>query len=99
MATLFGANCISSGMHDLVVAGGVEMMSIPQPNMATDQHNLHLRYKHPITSVGISADVIATEEGFSRSDVDAFAAASQQRASQAIEKRLFRQEPDCHQPR
>ena len=90
MATLFGANCISTGMHDLVITGGVEMMSLPdKPNMATDQHNLHLRYKHPITSVGISADVIATEEGFSRSDVDAFAARSQQRALQAIDKGYF----------
>ena len=57
--------------------------------MATDQHNLHLRKKHPMTSVGISADVIATEEGFSRRDVDAFAAASQQRASQAIKNGYF----------
>ena len=90
MATLFGANCISTGMHDLVITGGVEMMSLPdKPNMATDQHNLHLRYKHPITSVGISADVIATEEGFSRSDVDAFAADSQQRALRAIDKGYF----------
>ena len=90
IATLFGANCISSGMHDLVVTGGVEMMSLPEkPNLATDQHNLHLRNKHPITSVGISADVIATEEGFSRSDVDAFAARSQQRALQAIDSGYF----------
>ena len=90
MATLFGANCISSGMHNLVVTGGIEMMSLPEkPNLATDQHNLHLREKHPITSVGISADVIATEEGFSRSDVDAFAARSQQRALQAIDKGYF----------
>ena len=45
--------------------------------MATDQHNLHLRKKHPMTSVGISADVIATEEGFSRRDVDALCCGSQ----------------------
>ena len=90
MATLFGAHCISSGMHDLVVTGGIEMMSLPEkPNLATDQHNLHLRDKHPITSVGISADVIATEEGFSRSDADAFAARSQQRALQAIDNGYF----------
>ncbi len=90
MATLFGANCISTGMHDLVITGGVEMMSLPEkPNLATDQHNLQLREKHPITSVGISADVIATEEGFSRSDVDAFAARSQQRALQAIDNGYF----------
>ena len=90
MATLFGANCISTGMHDLVITGGVEMMSLPEkPNLATDQHNLHLREKHPITSVGISADVIATEEGFTRSDVDTFAARSQQRALQAIDSGYF----------
>ena len=90
MATLFGANCISTGMHDLVITGGVEMMSLPEkPNLATDQHNLQLREKHPITSVGISADVIATEEGFSRSDVDDFAARSQQRALEAIDNGYF----------
>lgn len=90
MSTIFAANSISSGMHDLVVAGGVEMMSMPEkPNLATDQHNLHLRQKHPITSVGISADVIATEEGISRSDVDSFAAQSQQRAAQAIKNGYF----------
>ncbi|MDG1389230.1 MAG: acetyl-CoA C-acyltransferase [Halioglobus sp.] len=90
MATLFGANCISTGMHDLVITGGIEMMSLPdKPNLATDQHNLHLREKHPITSVGISADVIATEEGFTRSDVDTFAARSQQRALQAIDNGYF----------
>ena len=90
MSTIFAANSISSGMHDLVVAGGVEMMSMPEkPNLATDQHNLHLRQKHPITSVGISADVIATEEGISRNDVDSFAVQSQQRAAQAIKNGYF----------
>ena len=90
MSTIFAANSISSGMHDLVVAGGVEMMSMPEkPNLATDQHNLYLRQKHPITSVGISADVIATEEGISRNDVDSFAAQSQQRAAQAIKNGYF----------
>ena len=90
MATLFGANCISTGMHDLVVTGGVKMMSLPEkPNLATDQHNLKLRQQHPISSVGISADVIATEEGFIREDVDAYAAQSQQRAAHAINSDYF----------
>lgn len=90
ISTIFAANSISTGMHDLVVAGGVEMMSMKEkPNLATDQHNLHLRHKHPITSVGISADVIATEEGFSRTDVDNFAAESQRRAAHAIENGYF----------
>lgn len=88
-AAMAGAS-VAAGMHDLVVAGGIEMMSMPEkPNMATDQGNLHLRAKHPITSVGISADVIATEEGFSRTDVDTFAVASQQRAGHAIENGHF----------
>ncbi|MEM8564273.1 MAG: acetyl-CoA C-acyltransferase [Pseudomonadota bacterium] len=90
VATMFGANSIASGLHELVVTGGVEMMSLPEkPNLATDQHNLHLRNMHPITSVGISADVIATEEGFRRADVDGFAAESQQRAANAIAKGYF----------
>ncbi|MEM1402110.1 MAG: acetyl-CoA C-acyltransferase [Pseudomonadota bacterium] len=90
MATLFGANCVSTGLHDLVVTGGIEMMSLPEkPNLATDQHNLYLRRRHPITSVGISADVIAMEEGFNRADVDEFAAESQSRAVRAIESGYF----------
>ncbi len=90
MATQFGANCIATGQHNLVVTGGIEMMSLPdKPNLATDQHNLHLRTKHPITAVGISADVIATEEGFGREDVDAFAAESQKRAATAISRGYF----------
>jgi len=90
MATIFGVNSIACGTHELIVTGGVEMMSMPEkPSLATDQNNLHLRAKHPITSVGISADVIATEEGFSRQDVDAFAAESQRRAQAAIEGGFF----------
>lgn len=90
MATQFGANAIATGLHDLVVTGGIEMMSLPdKPNLATDQHNLKLRAKHPITAVGISADVIATEEGFSRKEVDAFAAQSQARAATAINNGYF----------
>ena len=75
-------------------------MSLPdKPNFATDQHNLHLREKHPITAVGISADVIATEEGFGRDDVDAFAAESQKRAVSAISSGYFTQSiiPIYHQ--
>ncbi|MGI9324722.1 MAG: acetyl-CoA C-acyltransferase [Pseudomonadales bacterium] len=90
-ATLFGATHVMTGVHDLVVTGGVEMMSQPAaPHVATDQGNLHLREKHPITSVGISADVIATEEGFSRQQIDEFAVESQQRAALAIENGYFK---------
>ena len=87
-----GAASIMSGMEDLVVAGGVEMMSyvaaegIPTP---LDAHNVDLRNAHPQTQVGIAADIIATEEGFSREELDRFSAMSQQRAGAAIEAGAF----------
>ena len=91
-AVNMGAASIMSGMEDLVVAGGVEMMSyvaaegIPTP---LDAHNVDLRNAHPQTQVGIAADIIATEEGFSREELDRFSAMSQQRAGAAIEVGAF----------
>lgn len=86
------AASIMSGMEDLVVAGGVEMMSytaaegIPNP---LDAGNLDLREAHPQTNVGIAADIIATEEGFSRTELDAFSAESQRRAGAALASGAF----------
>src|ERR1044071_2240593 len=54
-----------------------------------DGHNRHLREMYPLVPQGISADLIATIEGFSRDDVDRFALASQQRAKAAIEDGRF----------
>jgi acetyl-CoA C-acetyltransferase len=85
------AASIMSGMEDLVVAGGVEMMSYTAtlpPNML-DAGNLHLRDLHPQPHQGICADVIATLEGISREDVDALALESQRRAARAIEAGYF----------
>ncbi|MCR9278722.1 MAG: acetyl-CoA C-acetyltransferase [Pseudomonadaceae bacterium] len=91
-AVNMGAASIMSGMEDLVVAGGVEMMSytrtdgIPTP---LDAHNLDLRDAHPQTNVGLAADIIATEEGFTRKELDAFSAESQRRAGAALERGAF----------
>lgn len=91
-AVNMAAASIMSGMEDLIVAGGVEMMSYvaaegtPNP---LDAGNIDLRNAHPQTNVGIAADIIATEEGFSREELDAFSAASQQRAGAAIESGAF----------
>ena len=91
-AVNMAAASIMSGMEDLIVAGGVEMMSytaaegIPTP---LDAHNEDLRFAHPQTNVGIAADIIATEEGFSREELDAFSAASQHRAGAALESGAF----------
>src|ERR1043166_2003730 len=50
-----------------------------------DGLNEKLRKRLFMVPQGISADLIATREGFSRDDVDRFAAASQRKAAQAIE--------------
>jgi acetyl-CoA C-acetyltransferase len=76
---------VRSGFEDLVVAGGVESMSrVPMGSdggaWALDpQSNLQGHF----TPQGIGADLIATLEGFSREDVDAFALHSQQKAARA----------------
>lgn len=86
---------IMSGMDDLCVAGGVEMMSytptVPRAdkNRTVDGSNLHLRNLHPQPHQGICADMIATLEGFSREDVDALAVESQRRAKIAIDNGHF----------
>jgi acetyl-CoA C-acetyltransferase len=84
------ASTIMAGMADLVVAGGTEMMSMPNRRSAEDgpplfdTGNLHLRALHPQTNQGVCADAIATKEGISRADVDALALESQRRAAAAI---------------
>lgn len=84
------AASIMSGMEDLVIAGGTEMMSytsatanVTSPPML-DSGNLRLRARHPQSHQGVCADAIATLEGITRADVDALALASQRRADLAI---------------
>ena len=87
------AATIMSGMEDLVIAGGVEMMSYTAAvggGRPLDADNLDLREAHPQTNVGIAADIIATEEGFSRAELDAFSAESQRRAGLALESGAFK---------
>ena len=79
-AVNFAAMGVASGMQDLVVAGGVESMSrspMGSDKAGLDGHNRRLRELHPLVPQGISADLIATLEGFSREDVDRFAVRSQ----------------------
>lgn len=81
---------IMSGMEDLVVAGGTEMMSMSGRRSAEDgppmmdSGNLRLRASHPQSNQGVCADAIATLEGITREDVDNLAYVSQQRAAHAI---------------
>ena len=88
------AASIMSGMEDLVVAGGCEMMSMTAtlrgdgPGMM-DAGNLRLRARHPQSHQGVCADAIATLEGISRADLDALALESQKRAAVAIAEGRF----------
>ena len=54
-----------------------------------DGHNPHLREQHPLVPQGISADLIATLECFTREDVDRFAAQSQERTAVAQKEGRF----------
>ena len=90
-AVNLAAQKVASGWEDLVVAGGVESMSrVPigadggawAQDPTTNMETLFVPQ-------GIGADLIATLEGFSRSDVDAYASESQRRAAHARYRGLF----------
>lgn len=84
-AVNMGAMKVRSGFEDLVVVGGVESMSrVPMGSdggawVMDPETNIHSNF----VPQGIGADLIATLEGFSRADVDAFALRSQQKAARA----------------
>jgi len=87
------AASIMSGMEELVIAGGTEMMSMTSqlrdgPGII-DSGNLRLRARHPQTNQGICADAIATLEGIPRTALDALALESQRRAAVAIAEGRF----------
>src|SRR5580698_4718083 len=95
----FAASTIMSGMSDMVVAGGTEMMSgkgRPAPVPGTvwaspvfDSGNMRLRASHPQTQQGVCADTIATMQGIDRAAVDALALESQRRAAIALDEGRF----------
>jgi acetyl-CoA C-acetyltransferase len=91
-AVNLAAQKVRSGFEDLVLAGGVECMSrIP---MGSDggawAMDPEISYATGFVPQGVSADLIATMEGFTRQDVDRFALESQKRASRAKEQGLFK---------
>ena len=93
-AVNFAAMGAGSGALDLVVAGGVESMSrVPMGSDGggEDGHNEQLRERFRQVPQGISADLIATLDGFAREALDEFALRSQQRAARAVEERRFEQ--------
>jgi acetyl-CoA C-acetyltransferase len=91
-AVNIAAQKVASGWEDLVFAGGVESMSrVPMGSdggaWAMDPQT---NYDTGFIPQGVSADLIATVEEFSREDVDAYAARSQEKAAAAIEDGRFK---------
>jgi len=93
----FATGMIASGLEDCVIAGGTEMMSMPNRRAADDNTlpamdngNMRLRARHPQVNQGICADAIASLEGISREALDALALESQKRADIAIKGGHFK---------
>ena len=94
--TNIGAASVMSGLEDVVITGGCEMMSSHGVNGKggprlpfMDRGNLELRELHPQTNQGVAADAIATIEKIERRALDEYAAESQRRAAVAIAEGRF----------
>ena len=91
----FAAGMVASGLEDIVIAGGTDMMSTYASNRVPglppfmDAGNTHLRSIHPQPHQGICGDAIATLEGIPREALDDLAFESQQRAAKAIAEGRF----------
>jgi acetyl-CoA acyltransferase len=90
----FAAQAVMSGQHDVVIAGGVEVMSrvplgaaratgFPYGPRVLD------RYHGPEFNQGLSAELIAEKWGLRRHDLDEYAARSHERAAAAIDRGAF----------
>lgn len=99
-AVALAAGQIKSGLEDLIVAGGTEMMSYTASLAAEDRAagrrslgmgsgNARLDRRHPQTHQGVCADAIATIENIPRSALEALGAESQRRAAHAIAEGRF----------
>ena len=90
-AVNLAANQVKGGAGEGYIAGGVECMS--RVAMGSDGAAIAVDPSVAMSSYfvpqGISADIIATEFGFSRDDTDAFAVESQKRAAAAWEDKRF----------
>jgi len=89
-----GAMAIMSGMNDIVIAGGVESMTLvpmtgfkftPNPGLAVGHPEVYM-------GMGLTAELVSEEFNISREDQDAFALRSHQKAAAALEKNLFADE-------
>ena len=96
-AVNFGAQAVMSGMAQLVIAGGVEHMTrVPMGSDAMGGEgpaSPMLMERWPgLVPQGLSAEMIAAQQGYTRRQLDEFAAGSQAKAANAIEKGWFARE-------
>lgn len=95
-AIAFAAQTIMAGVHDVVIACGVESMSrVPMGSARIDKNpfgpSYAARYGAQI-SQGVAAERVAAKWGLSREDLDRYSAQSHQRAAAAVESRQFARE-------
>ena len=90
----FAAYAVMSGQHDVVIAGGVEVMSRVPLGAARESGfpygpRVMARYDDFAFNQGVSAELIAQQWGFSREVLDEFASRSHERAAAAIDSGAF----------
>ena len=93
-AAAFAAQGVIAGAYDVVIACGVESMSrAPMGSnvggASLGGELLHQRYPDGLVNQGVAAELIADRWGFSRAELDDFAAASHQRAAEAAASGAF----------
>ncbi|MEZ3160344.1 thiolase family protein [Microbacterium sp. BWT-B31] len=92
-AAHFAAQGVMAGAYDIVIAAGVESMSrVPLGSNrldAADADGIRRRYPDGLVNQGVSAELVAHKWGFSREQLDAFAAESHRRAADAATRGLF----------
>lgn len=94
-AVSFAANRIATGEAQVIVAGGVESISLTQNNLNLKHffyEPLQLKMPEVWWSMNQTADLVARKYGISREAQDAYALQSQQRVGAAIERGVFAEE-------
>jgi acetyl-CoA acetyltransferase family protein len=100
-AAAFAAQAVMAGVHDIVIAAGVEVMSLVPMGATFGQGvgfpfgpRVEARYADAggLIPQGLSAELIATQWGLTRTEIDEFSATSQQRAARARDEGRFERE-------
>ena len=88
------ASKISAGMGEIIVAGGVESMSLVPMGGWRTVLNYEIAQEHPeyYLGMGLTAEEVARDYNVSREDMDAFSLASHQKAAAAIRDGKFKDE-------